>query len=55
MTLRKLANNLETAAMMIQAESAISAPTHQYFGVEEVKKEVEARIEQLKKVEQRRR
>ena len=45
MTLQKLANNLETVAKMIQAGSAISAPTHQYFGVEEVKKEVEARIE----------
>ena len=55
MTLRKLANNLVTAAKMIQAESAISVPTHQYFGVEEVKKEIEAWIEQLKKVEQRRR
>jgi hypothetical protein len=30
---------------MIQVESAISAPTYHYFGEEEVKKEVEARIE----------
>ena len=31
---------------MIQAESAISAPTHQYFGVEEVKKEFRKEIQE---------
>ena len=40
---------------MIQVENAISAPTHHYFGEEEVKKEVEARIEILNKMEKRRR
>jgi hypothetical protein len=36
MTLRKLANNKETAARMIEAESIINTPAHHYFGVDEM-------------------
>ena len=39
MTLRKLANNKETAAKMIEAEVTISTSGHHYFGEEEVKRE----------------
>ena len=44
MTLRKLANNKETAAKMIEAEVTISTSANHYFGEEEVKREVEAKI-----------
>ena len=54
MTLRKLANAKETAARMIGAEYTINTPAHHYFGVDEVKKEVETRINQLKEREQKR-
>ena len=51
MTLRKLANDKQTAARMIEAEATIHTPTHQYFGVDEVRNEVEARIKLLKEKE----
>jgi hypothetical protein len=54
MTLRKLANTKETAARMIEAEYTINIPAHQYFGVGEVKSDVETRINQLKEREQKR-
>jgi hypothetical protein len=44
MTLRKLANTKETAARMIEAEYTLNKPAHLYFGVDEVQKEVETRI-----------
>jgi hypothetical protein len=48
MTLRKLANTQLTVAKMLDAENAISAPAHHYFGMEEVKEEVETRLNLLK-------
>ena len=44
MTLRKLANAKETAARMIGAEYTINTPAHHYFEVDEMRKEVETRV-----------
>jgi hypothetical protein len=54
MTLRKLANTQLTVAKMLDAEYAISAPAHHYFGMEEVKEEVEDEVEliEVKRVEE---
>jgi hypothetical protein len=53
MTLCKLANNKKTAAKMIEAEGTISTSAHQCFGKEEMKREVEGKINCLKEREKR--